>query len=91
MGGYTYTSDLRLESLHSPGSPDWRLVIRNLTVEDEGQYECQVSTSPHMSLLVNLRVRGESDRVSDYQEDYQDLSNEMSAKFYWSLWWELTW
>ena len=88
VGGYTYTSDLRLESLHSPGSPDWTLVIRNLTVGDAGQYECQVSTTPHMSLLVNLNIRGEcgpSCALANlcYHGDYQDLSNEYSHYLPW--------
>ena len=61
VGGYTYTSDLRLESLHEAGSADWLVVIRNLSSTDSGQYECQVSTTPHMSLLINLDVRGDDD------------------------------
>ena len=58
VGGYTYTSDLRVESQHEVGSADWLVVIRNLSIQDSGQYECQVSTTPHMSLLLNLHVRG---------------------------------
>ena len=59
VGGYTYTSDLRVESHHEPGSADWLVVIRNLSSQDSGQYECQVSTTPHRSLVLNLDVRGE--------------------------------
>ena len=44
VGGYTYTSDLRFESAHTAGSPDWRLVIRNVSVADTGMYECQAAT-----------------------------------------------
>lgn len=44
VGGYTYTSDLRFESAHTAGSPDWRLVIRNASVADTGMYECQAAT-----------------------------------------------
>lgn len=63
VGGYTYTSDLRLESTHEPGSRDWVLTIRNVSVSDAGQYECQVSTSPHMSTVINLAVEGNNGRV----------------------------
>ena len=58
VGGYTYTSDLRLESSHEQGTRDWVLTIRNVSVSDAGQYECQVSTSPHMSTVINLSVEG---------------------------------
>ena len=59
VGGYTYTSDLRVEAHHEASSADWLVVIRNLSSQDSGQYECQVSTTPHRSLVLNLDVRGE--------------------------------
>ena len=59
VGGYTYTSDLRLESKHEPGSPHWYLIIRNISLVDDGQYECQVSTTPHMSTTISLQIKGE--------------------------------
>ena len=43
VGGYTYTSDLRLESRHEAGTRDWDLIIRNVSRGDGGSYECQVS------------------------------------------------
>ena len=70
VGGYTYTSDLRVESHHEVGSTEWLVLIRNLSSQDSGQYECQVSTTPHRSLLLHLDVRGEQ-RHSDC---YQNLS-----------------
>ena len=48
VGGYTYTSDLRLEAEREEaggeeeGSSSWALVIRNVSTGDAGQYECQV-------------------------------------------------
>ena len=66
VGGYTYTSDLRLEAEREDaggeeevGSSSWALVIRNVSTGDAGQYECQVSTSPHMAATITLTVRGE--------------------------------
>ena len=35
VGGYTYTSDLRLESSHDAGSQEWHLVIRNNIIHIE--------------------------------------------------------
>ena len=58
VGGYTYTSDLRLESRHEAGTRDWDLVIRNISQGDGGHYECQVSTTPHMSTIISLTVEG---------------------------------
>ena len=70
VGGYTYTSDLRVESQHEVGSADWLVVIKNLSSQDSGQYECQVSTTPHMSLLLNLHVRGNQSDFTKYDQKY---------------------
>ena len=48
-----------MESEHEPGSPNWYLIIRNVSLIDDGQYECQVSTTPHMSTSISLQVKGE--------------------------------
>lgn len=56
VGGYTYTSDLRLESRHEAGTRDWDLIIRNVSRGDGGHYECQVSTWCVLTMLM-MRVR----------------------------------
>ena len=38
---------------------NWNLRIRNVEMEDGGQYECQATTHPPQSIFVNLRVVGE--------------------------------
>ncbi|XP_047004694.1 zwei Ig domain protein zig-8-like [Schistocerca americana] len=56
VGRYTYTSDQRFEALHSPHTEDWTLRIRYAQRRDSGVYECQISTTPPVGRLVQLRV-----------------------------------
>ena len=58
VGRYTYTSDLRFEASHTPHSLDWTLTIRDPQPFDSGMYQCQVSTTPHMSTNIWLEVKG---------------------------------
>jgi len=55
-GMYRYTPDDRFSTLHKPSSENWVLEIRNTLEEDEGVYECQISTTPIRSLRFNLKV-----------------------------------
>jgi len=57
VGRYTYTSDLRFEAKHEKHTMDWNLVLREARLTDTGIYECQVSTTPHISQLTYLEVR----------------------------------
>ena len=70
---YTYTADLRFRAVHKPyygdqaihpdsldTYQDWMLEIHSVQQRDSGIYECQISTTPHLSLPVHLRVVGES-------------------------------
>ncbi|XP_076179287.1 zwei Ig domain protein zig-8 isoform X2 [Ptiloglossa arizonensis] len=56
LGRYTYTNDQRFKAIHSAQSDDWMLQIRYPQLRDSGYYECQVSTTPHMSHIVHLNV-----------------------------------
>ncbi|KAK7071896.1 hypothetical protein SK128_009457 [Halocaridina rubra] len=56
VGRYTYTSDDRYQVIHSRHSPDWILKIKYAQERDSGTYECQVSTKPIMSYVVQLHV-----------------------------------
>lgn len=60
VGRYTYTSDQRFRAIHHPHSEDWILQIKYPQHRDSGIYECQVSTTPHMSHYIHLNVIGES-------------------------------
>uniref|UniRef100_A0A182NDU4 Ig-like domain-containing protein n=1 Tax=Anopheles dirus TaxID=7168 RepID=A0A182NDU4_9DIPT len=54
VGRYTYTSDQRFRAIHHPHTEDWSLQIKYPQHRDSGIYECQISTTPHMSHFVHL-------------------------------------
>ncbi|KAK0178153.1 hypothetical protein PV328_002130 [Microctonus aethiopoides] len=56
IGRYTYTSDQRFRAIHNVHSDDWTLQIKFPQLRDSGIYECQISTTPHMSHFVHLSV-----------------------------------
>lgn len=58
VGRYTYTSDQRFRAIHHPHSEDWILQIKYPQHRDSGIYECQISTTPHMSHFIHLNVIG---------------------------------
>jgi len=55
-GLYTYTQDRRLTAIHRENSEDWVLEIRDTSLDDQGIYECQVSTTPVRSHIIHLSV-----------------------------------
>lgn len=59
IGRYTYTNDQRFRPIHNAQTDDWTLEIKYPQLRDSGYYECQVSTTPHMSHIVYLDVIGE--------------------------------
>jgi len=63
---YTFISDERFQLIQK--SDSWTLQIKYIQRRDQGQYECQVTTEPKMSLFVNMdvivpetKILGESD------------------------------
>ncbi|XP_041972674.1 lachesin-like isoform X3 [Aricia agestis] len=56
VGRYTYTSDQRFRAIHQAHSEDWTLQIKYPQHRDSGIYECQISTTPHMSHFIHLSV-----------------------------------
>lgn len=58
VGRYTYTSDQRFRALHQPHTEDWILQIKYPQHRDSGIYECQISTTPHLSHFIHLNVVG---------------------------------
>jgi len=56
VGRYTYTADLRYQSIYNSATDEWILQIRYLKADDKGMYECQVSSQPVRSFFVRLNV-----------------------------------
>lgn len=59
VGLSTYSSDDRFLVEHTRHLGNWALRIRNAQKEDEGIYECQLSTHPPESIFIELRIVGE--------------------------------
>ncbi|KAL1110243.1 hypothetical protein AAG570_008320 [Ranatra chinensis] len=56
VGSYTYTSDQRFSTTHSPRTEQWTLQIRFPQIRDSGIYECQIGTNPPIGLPMMLTV-----------------------------------
>lgn len=50
------THDSRFRIVDSEDKQDWVLIIRGVSTDDAGYYECQVSTEQKMSRFVHLKV-----------------------------------
>jgi len=75
VGRYTYTSDLRFEGIHQKYSPDWKLVLNGARISDSGLYECQVSTTPHISRLMSLKIKDPETTFLGGPEMFLDTSS----------------
>ena len=58
VNDFLYTTSHRVKVFHENGSTEWRLSINPVEVEDDGLYECQVSTTPHTSHFIAIQVIG---------------------------------
>ncbi|EEB12317.1 conserved hypothetical protein [Pediculus humanus corporis] len=58
VGRYTYTSDQRFRAIHHVHSEEWTLQIKYPQHRDSGIYECQISTTPHLSHFIHFKVVG---------------------------------
>ena len=58
VGKFVYISDDRFKVLHEPHSHDWFLVIKSVSYQDQGIYECQVNSEPPTTYKYRLRVVG---------------------------------
>ncbi|XP_021945330.1 zwei Ig domain protein zig-8 [Folsomia candida] len=56
VGRYTYTTDQRFRSIHTPHTDEWTLQIRYPQLRDKGIYECQVSATPTQRHFIHLTV-----------------------------------
>jgi len=78
VGRYTYTADLRYQSIYNPATDEWILQIKYLQKKDSGMYECQVSTQPVRSFFVRLNILDElpSDKLVSDQSSNAGQHNE---------------
>lgn len=58
-GEFIFISDTRFRATHVENSEKWALHIDYVQKEDEGVYECQISSEPKINLPFYLRVIGE--------------------------------
>lgn len=64
FGASTYISDSRY-SLDFKQPNDWQLHIQYANERDEGQFECQINTSPPLALVLQLEVIGKICQVHE--------------------------
>ncbi|XP_045120463.1 kin of IRRE-like protein 1 [Portunus trituberculatus] len=70
VGIYTYTADDRFKVVHATESDEWTLQINPVAFRDAGVYECQVSSSPKISLPISLSVEAQKARIEGPSEVY---------------------
>ena len=56
VGGQIFTSDPRFTSTASEDEGRYTLVISRVRPQDEGTYECQITTKPTKSLFIHLFI-----------------------------------
>nr|CAH0108953.1 unnamed protein product [Daphnia galeata] len=56
VGTDTYTPDRRFRGLHVSTSPEWTLQVKATTLEDAGNYECQLSSTPLRTHVIRLHI-----------------------------------
>ncbi|KAL3866484.1 hypothetical protein ACJMK2_043778 [Sinanodonta woodiana] len=60
IGKLTYIDDDRYQVNHVTDKPEWNLLIKNVSPEDSGKYECQVAAKDRtLRKQIYLHVRGE--------------------------------
>ncbi|XP_047501778.1 uncharacterized protein LOC125047548 [Penaeus chinensis] len=56
VGKYKYSTDSRISIKHNSEQHEWLLRIQDVQEQDAGRYECQVSSKPVLSFIVNMEV-----------------------------------
>lgn len=73
VGRYTYTSDQRFRAINDQQSVEnWTLMIKYPQLRDSGIYECQISTTPHISHFIHLNVVEPSTEILGGPDVYID-------------------
>ena len=56
VGSHKFTTDDRISVKHDPRNGDFMLLIKLMSEEDFGSYECQINTSPIKINIVKIRI-----------------------------------
>lgn len=75
VGRYTYTTDQRFEAFHRPHSDDWVIRLKNPRASDDGEYHCQVSTTPHRTARIFLTVQEPSSYIIGGPDLFVDVGS----------------
>lgn len=76
VGKHTYSGDPRYK-IEFQYPNNWRLKIEAVAKDDEGSYECQISTHPPRIIQKNLYVNGKP----------AQLWLEFVVSMWWIIWW----
>ncbi|XP_069940059.1 neural cell adhesion molecule 2 [Cherax quadricarinatus] len=77
VGSQTYSSDDRFQVRYIKDENDWQLHIRYVQVRDGGDYECQVSSHPPVSLLSTLHVLEATSEILGGPEKYMRVGSSL--------------
>ncbi|XP_069975042.1 cell adhesion molecule 1-like isoform X2 [Penaeus vannamei] len=56
VGQQVYVAEKRFSAVHSDHTEAWELWVKDVQLEDAGQYECQLTTHPPVSFFFTLTV-----------------------------------
>jgi len=78
VGKFVYISDHRFKVLHEKHSIEWFLVIKAVSYEDEGIYECQVNSDPYKTFKYHLSVVEPRTEILGDQERFVDSTSSLN-------------
>jgi len=78
VGKFVYISDHRFKVLHEKHSTEWFLVIKAVTYDDQGIYECQVNSDPYKTFKFHLSVVEPRTEILGDQERFVDSTSSLN-------------
>jgi len=78
VGKFVYISDNRFKVLHEVNSSDWFLVIKSVTYDDQGIYECQVNSDPYKTFKFHLSVVEPRTEILGDHERFVDSASSLN-------------
>lgn len=80
VGTFTYTTDPRFSAHTNERGDEWVLRITGSTMNDEGGYECQVSTDPKISTTFHLHVVVAYAEMEGQYEQYMNSGGDIDLR-----------